>query len=647
MSLTRSHDSVVSLEAPRAPEAAAVTVPGDSARVLGLRPRLLPLLLAAAVLIVFSPSLFNEFVHWDDNVNIVDNPHFRGLGWAQIRWMFTTGLMGHYIPVTWLTLGLDYTLWGMDPAGYHLTSLLLHAANVVLVYVIARHLLAKATPFTGGTLALAAAVAAGAFGLHPLRVESVAWVTERRDVLSGFFFLLTVLGYLKAGEARGRRRRWLLTGSVAAYALALGSKSIVMTLPLVLLLLDVYPLRRVRLEWGTLRWATLRGSLLEKLPYALLAVVVGGVAYYMVRSQAYLTPFELYPWSARIAMAAYSLWFYVSRTAFPLGLSPLYELPAHVDPLAPRFLFPALAVAGISAAALALRHRWPAGLAVWAYYGIVLAPVSGIVHSGHQLAHDRYSYLSCLGFALLLGAGVGSLLRAQARGALRTPIARLAATGVLAALVGLGAQTWGQTKTWRDSDTLWRWAVQMDGNCSVCLNNLGATLSNQGYGWLGRNYYERALAVRPDKLMKPRFNMAIVMLVRGEFAEASEHYQAILNSHPDDLRALNGLAMMLIRRGHPEQALEPLERALRKKPDDAESHSTMGIALADLGRSDEAIEHFQRAIALAPLAPEPRLWLTRTYLTLEQPDAAREEFVRLARLSPTMAEQLRPAFMGR
>src|SRR5262249_6863530 len=188
------------------------------------------LIIAAATLVVFWPVLGNQFVNWDDDKNFLVNPSFRGLGIANLRWMFTTFHLGHYHPLTWLSLGIDYVIWGLDPAGYHLSSLLLHTANAVLFYCVALRLL-------GGRI-LAAAFGALFFALHPLRVESVAWASERRDVLSGMFYLVTLLAYLRAHQ-EGPRRRWLAI-SLAAFAAALLSKAIVVSLPVVLLLLDVY-----------------------------------------------------------------------------------------------------------------------------------------------------------------------------------------------------------------------------------------------------------------------------------------------------------------------------------------------------------------------------------------------------------------------
>src|SRR5256712_5242962 len=208
---------------------------------------LAPSLVALVTLAAFLPTLHNQFVNWDDDVNFLDNPHYRGLGWSQLRWMWTTFHMAHYIPLTWLTLGMDYLLWGMIPGGYHLPRLLLHPTSAVVFFFLARRFLPLALPRASGrghALTVSAGFAALVFAIHPLRVESVAWATERRDVLSGLFYLLTLLTYLRACErgARGRRSYWL---SVALFGCALLSKSMAVSLPVVLLILEVYPLRRL------------------------------------------------------------------------------------------------------------------------------------------------------------------------------------------------------------------------------------------------------------------------------------------------------------------------------------------------------------------------------------------------------------------
>src|SRR5437870_6954361 len=377
---------------------------------------LVPVLIALVTFAAFLPTLQNQFVTWDDGKNFLENAHYRGLGWTHIRWMWTTHL-GHYIPLTWMTLGLDYLLWGMNPVGYHLTNLLLHAANAVVFFFVVLRLLTLALPSPaerGHALAVSAGFAALVFAIHPLRVESVAWVTEQRDVLSGLLFLLTLFSYLRAADGGGAGRgRWLVA-SVGFYALALAAKAVVVTLPLLLVVLDVYPLRRLPDRWRDWLAPAERQVWAEKVPYGLLALVASGIAAYALRVST-LAP-DAYPLWAHVFIGAHGLCFYVWKTLFPLGLSPLYELPARIDPLDPALLGSVVAVVGIGAGVWALRRRWPAGLAACAAYVVLLAPVSGLPRTiGPQLVATRYSYLSCLPWAILAGAALLSRWRAWER----------------------------------------------------------------------------------------------------------------------------------------------------------------------------------------------------------------------------------------
>src|SRR5207302_9378053 len=242
---------------------------------------LVSLLVALVTLTAFWSALRNGFVNWDDGMNFLQNVHYRGLGPSELRWMVTTSIgTGQWIPLTWLTLGLDYVLWDIRPAGYHLTSVLLHTANAGVFFFVVLRLLTRALPGPSGrgyALAVSARFAALVFAIHPLRVESVAWVTERRDVLSGLFFLLTLLAYLRAADGGGAGcRRWL-AASVGFYALALAAKAVVVTLPLLLVVLDVYPLRRLPDRWRDWLAPAVRRLWAEKVPYVLLALVASGV----------------------------------------------------------------------------------------------------------------------------------------------------------------------------------------------------------------------------------------------------------------------------------------------------------------------------------------------------------------------------------
>jgi protein O-mannosyl-transferase len=330
---------------------------------------LIPLGIVAATLVVFAPTVRNGFVSWDDSRNFLENPHYRGLGLEQLRWMWSTFLMGHYVPLTWMTLGADYVLWNMDPAGYHATSLLIHAANAVLVFALARRVLSLASggdgPGANQRVLLPAAFAALVFAVHPLRVESVAWITERRDTLSLFFYLSSALAYLRHCEAPSWRARWYWL-SLGAFLCALLSKGTSVTLPAVLALLNVYPLRRVtRDNWRT----AVRSIGLELLPFAALS------AGFSLLSVVALHPPTQLPFAAKLAVSAYSVELYLVKTIAPIGLSPLYEMPAHVDPLAPKFLIAYAFSGGLALVAWFAGRRWPACTAALVAFTIITLPM--------------------------------------------------------------------------------------------------------------------------------------------------------------------------------------------------------------------------------------------------------------------------------
>lgn len=599
-----------------------------------------PVVLGLITFLAFLPVFWNDFVAWDDQKNLYENPDYRGLGWKQLRWMFTTNLLGHYIPLTWLSFGLDYRLWGMRPAGYHLTNLLLHIASTALVYFVTRRLLEKGTRLSARALGFGAAVAALFFAIHPLRVESVAWATERRDVLSGALFLLTIFLYLRAAEADATRRRRLLSASIGSFVLALAAKSIVMTLPVVLIVLDVYPLRR--LQGGAREWLrpAQRAVLIEKTPYLVLGVVGAAASYY---AQAHVLPRAPSPWLSRAAHVAYGLWFHVLKTVVPTGLSPLYEAPARIDPWEPRFLASLIGVVGVSVLVLGLRRRWPAGLALWTYYGVMLGPVSGVIPMGSQLTADRYSYLACLGWAVLVGAGAGALVGAAARGVLRPSLARLAAAAVVAWLIGLGALTWSHVRIWQDTESLWRHAVAVTPDCALCHKFFGDSLLNRGALLSGLAEVERAVALRPDRV-EFRFNVGVALTKLGLWPEAVEQYRLVLARHPDEINLRVNLAVALVQIGRAEEAVEQLEAALRLDPDSLAAHVNLGWAFNALGRFDEAISHFRRATELKPDSPMARLGLVRAYLALGREDAAREQYEVLRAVEPRVAASVGALF---
>ena len=557
-------------------------------------------LVAVLTLAVFSPALGNDWVEWDDLFNFGDNPYYRGLGWPQIAWMFTVAWGGHWTPIAWLTLGLDYVVWGMNPLGYHLQSLLWHAANAALVLVVAARLLRQAWPAAAdGTLRLGAGTAALFFALHPLRVESVAWITERRDLVSGFFYLLTVLCWLvmleRAGEAR---RRWYWA-TLGAYALALLSKSIVISLPLVLLVLDVYPLRRLTAA----NWRAPEGRrvLLEKVPFLALALVLTVLTAVSFRSR--LSPLDHYGPLARIGMAAYSLVFYVWKTVVPADLSPVYELPWRVSILDPAFLTSTLLALAALAALIAARRWWPAGLAVAAVYSLALAPVSGLAHAGPQLVADRYSYLATLGLALLIGGSLMAVMARDAAGELRPALARLVVGAVGAWIVILGALTVSQVLVWHDDRSLWEHALAIDPDCGHCNKAFARYHATSG--------------------------------------DAEARFRRLLADNPRDTDVRTRLGALLVQQRRFAEAETELRAVLRESPDAADTLTFLGLALFESGRPAEAVPVFEHAIAKAPDAALPRFGLGRSLQVLGRDAEVEPHLVSLERVEPRLAERLK------
>jgi len=551
----------------------------------------LPVLTAALAFLAFRPALEAEFVNWDDEVSFLTNPAYRGLGPVQLRWMFTTTFLGHWSPLTWVTWGFNYVVGGLDPWGYHLGNLLLHSANVAVLWLVARRLLATGfgVPLTRAAIVSGATVTALVWGLHPLRAESVAWASERRDVLCGLFYLLAVLAYLR-GVARGagiEHRWWGL--SVGAFAAALSSKAIAMTLPLTLLLLDVYPLRRRGLGWLALAR--------EKLPYALLAAAAAAVAFVARQESGDITGYGQYGVVARVALGSYTVWFYPWKFLWPGGLSPMYELPQPVDLGQGRFLVPLLAVIAVTAAFVLLRRRWPAGLTAWAHSAIVLAPISGVVHSGNQLVADRYSYLSGLGFAVLAGAGLAWTLQRAAGRSVPTWLRPLAWAAAVLVVVALGGAARTQTAIWKNSETLWRRGVEVDRACSLCESNLGRVVARPGRFPEAETHVRRAIALRPDR-PGPHENMGWIMLARGRHREAEENFRRAATLRPDRAASRNALGVALANQGRDLEAEAEFREAARLSPRLVDAPANLGVLYVRQGRYEEAMLPLRHALAL-------------------------------------------------
>jgi len=550
------------------------------------RPRLLvPALLGTIVVLAFLPSLRNGFVNWDDYLNLRDNPSYRGLGPDQLRWMWSTFRLGHYQPLSWMTLGLDYVVWGMNPLGYHLSSLLLHAANTVLLYrvilALLRHRYPEATPWPAFAGALVHA-------LHPLRVESVVWATERRDVLCGFFALLSVLAYLRRVEEERQGRpaaRWLVLSCVA-FGASLLSKALSITLPAVLLVLDVFPLGRFQ------RGSRLR-LLLEKVPYGLLACADAVIMIFAMRHIDAVRTVAGYDVVERAAQAAYGLCFYLVKSIWPVGLIPIYRLDVPLDPWRAKYIVPMLAVAGGTAALWALRRRFPAGLAAWTCYAVLLFPVLGVAVTGQQIAADRYTYLAMMPAAVLAAAGLERLF--QSGSPARSPII----AAVTGSLVLLAIATIRQTAIWKDSESLWSHELRFDPGCAFAYNIRGAERQDRGdsEGAVADSTQAIDLGLRSADVYLTR-GLARARL--GDIDGSIRDFNQILQLDPRSAKAYQNRGLARFQKRDLDGASADLTEALQLGGQNAECHAARGRVRGAKGDLKGAVDDLESALRAAP-----------------------------------------------
>jgi tetratricopeptide (TPR) repeat protein len=535
--------------------------------------------LAVVTFVVFAPALDCEFLNYDDNGYVTANPHVRkGLTADGVRWAFTTFAESNWHPLTWLSLQLDASLWrkpdgGLDPSGFHQTSVLLHSANAALVFLALRSLT--------GCFWRSAAVAL-LFAVHPLRLESVAWVAERKDVLSVFFGLLTLWAY--AGYGR-QPVVWRYLAVAGLFLLSLLSKPMLVTLPFLLLVLDWWPLRR----WPG---RSARVLLLEKLPLFGLVAASSWITFTAQREGGAVKTLERYPVAVRLENAAVSYAEYLGQTVWPVGMAVHYSHPVAGLP-------PALAagsavlLAALTAGAVALRRRAPYLLAGWLWFLGTLVPVIGLVQVSDQARADRYTYFPQIGVLLAACWAAADLARARPRVAL--------AAGAVAA-GALAITTRSQLPAWHDSVALWEHSRKVTGPNFVALTELG------------QSYAER-----------------------GQSREAAECYRDLLRLYPDSVRAHLDLGSQLARLHEFDQAADEFRAAIALRVDDAPAHTYLGNVLASRGKLKEAKQEHETALRLDPGSGEAYCNLGSVELRLQDPAAAEGCFRRAVQLNPQLA----------
>src|SRR2546426_646293 len=375
----------------------------------------------------------------------------------------------------------------------------------------------------------------------------------------------------------------------------------VVNLPFVLLILDVYPLRRLG---GALGWWSepARRIYGEKIPFVLLAAAASAIAVMAQSSVHAAASLAQLSVPGRLAVSAFGLGFYLWKMVVPVNLSPLYELPRTVDPLAPPFILSYALVLAITAIVLALRRQLPGLPAVWLAYVVVLLPVLGIVQSGPQIAADRYTYLAGLGWAILAGAGLLSCWRTSGTSKTGTPTTLPIAGVAMCLVVALGALTWNQAQVWHDSEKLWTHVLAMDPQSSIAENNLGVARAGERKLAEAVEHYQRALHIKPEHA-DAHNNLGNALAQQGKLAEAIEHYQQALHIKLDSAEAHNNWGLALANQGQYAEAIEHYRQALQIKPDAAEVHTNWGNVLVQQGKLAEAVEHYQRSLQLDPSSP--------------------------------------------
>ena len=606
------------------------------------------LALAAGTFAVYAPVLWCDFVGYDDTVYVTENWHvLRGLSWEQVDWAFANLSAGFWHPLTWLSHMLDAQLYGLHAWGHHLTNLLLHTANTVLLFL----LLQRMTGFVWRS-----ALVAALFAIHPLHVESVAWVAERKDVLSGFFGFVALWFYVGYAQARnGKRESAAANYSLALlfFACSLASKATLVTLPFLMLALDYWPLKRVwRAECGARNGSRgdeapivgsqlhqqdrgspprlLRWLALEKAPFLALSLANGLLTIYAEKSIGAVATKGGIPLLMRVSNAVVSCVRYLGQMVWPFDMAVFYPYPKAL----PLWLVAggAVLLIAITVWALLVARRRPYLAVGWVWFLVILLPVSGLIQVGSHSRADRYTYVPLIGIFLMLVWGVAELLSRR-----RSP--KLLA-GVIAAalLLACAWRTHDQLRHWRNAESLFSHALAVTQDNYLAYNNVGYYLMHK-YGRLddAMDCFRKAIRLYPDEV-EALGNLGYALAAKGQAAEAITYYQAALKANPGHAATHNNLGNVLSSLGKLDEAMQEYQLALQYEPDYAEAHNNLGIALAQKGRFDEAVVQFRAAIRFKANYAIAHNGLANIFTLRGQYQEAVPEYQEALRLDPTYAE---------
>ena len=597
------------------------------------RPDLLILLgLAVMTFAIYAQVIGHQFITLDDDAYIRENAMVnRGVTLAGVAWAFTTFDQGNWHPLTWIAHMIDSQLFGMNAGGHLLVNALIHVANTLLVFWFLLRTTHARWP---------SALVAALFALHPLHVESVAWAAERKDTLSTFFGLLSLIAYARYAEARSNSRyAW----TAITLALGLLAKPMLVTWPFVMLLLDYWPLRRFdltsRKDVATKLWPLLR----EKLP---LFATVAASAVITTLAQSHggaVRTFQEFPIALRVVNAVVSYAKYLLLTFWPNDLAVYYPYTTAGTP-AWQIICAAFLLIGITALCFFQRKSRPYLVVGWLWFLGTLVPVIGIVQVGGQTMADRYFYIPSIGLFIVIAFGLADFARSwRVAPSVRTGIA-------VAVLLILATLTNAQIHRWTDSFTLFKHTLAVTPPNLIIENNLGSALSRSGLHDEAAAHFEKALQIMPAHyeplLYDALLNMGISRFYQNRLPEAIEYCQSALRLRPDAPKAHDLLGMALAMQGHGEAALDEMRHAAELAPNDADIQKDLGVTLARLGRIPESIDHFHEALRLNPYNASAHNNLGLSLLQSGKPGESIPEFEAALRLNPELqgaADNLRRA----
>lgn len=572
----------------------------------------------SALLLVITLATFYrvancDFVSFDDYLHVRDNPQVNGgLSRQGIAWAFTTMFAGNWHPITWISFMLDCQLFGVNPRIHHVVNLLIHAANVLLLF----NLL---TVLTGSPRRCG--VIAALFAIHPLHVESVAWISERKDVLSTMFWLLAIWSYAEYAKG-GRRRSYGF--SLLIYAVGLMTKPMLVTLPIILLLLDYWPLRRIASDSGT-RWKKI---LLEKLPFCVLAALSAGVTFLAQFRGGAVLSLNAIPLGTRILNALVVYQEYLMKMLWPSKLAYLYPYPESWP--AWQIVSAAVTMLVVSLLVLIYGRRFRYLATGWLWYLIMLLPVIGLAQVGSQAMADRYTYLSLVGIFIIATFGISDAVHLLPPSTSHAMIQRALPSIAILVILLLGVCSSVQVETWRNSVTLCEHAVRVTENNFKAMNDMGVPLIGQGKLDEAIASFREALKIKPD-LAAAHSNLGLALQSQGKTDEAIESFNRALKLSPDLVETRLNLGLILDSRGQTNEAIEQFLKALKTNPNDERTHVHLLTAVSKLDNETQTIAYYRQAVEISPgwVTEKVRLaWLLATRHNSSK--AERVEALRLA-----------------